>query len=126
MSLTSFSSFRIWSSMNRRRRVDSRLCRLMLRLLVSTRNLHRRRRDDDGEQNRQEEYEHRDGELRRQPRRLLLRIHDAHVPLLLRKDAQRLADGGPVLLGLLQTRDHPLDAIEPRAVGEILVRLAAA
>ena len=52
---------------------------------MNVRNLDDRRREDDGEQDRQEEHDHRDGELGRQPGCLLLGFGDAHVALLLGK-----------------------------------------
>ena len=55
----------------------------------------------------------------------LLSFAHAHVPLLFRKDAQRRADRGSVLLGLHEAGDDPSDTIKPSALCEILICGAA-
>ena len=58
--------------------------------------------ENDDEQHRQEEQDHRHGELGRQRGGLLLGFRHAHVAVFLRHHAQRLAERRAVALGLLQ------------------------
>ena len=59
-------------------------------------------RQDDHEQHRQEEQDHRHGQLRRQRGGLLLGLVHAHVAVFLRHHAQRLAERRAVALRLDQ------------------------
>ena len=83
----------------------------------------RGRAQNDDEQHRQEEQDHRHGELGRQRGGLLLGFRHAHVAVLLRHHAQRLAERRAVALRLLQRHADRLHAVEIGALGEILVGL---
>jgi hypothetical protein len=63
------------------------LAALPTALLLTGHDLDHRGRDDDCEQNRQKEYDHRDGQLRRQGRCLPLSFAHTHGPLFFREDA---------------------------------------
>ena len=78
-----------------------------------------------GEQHRQEEQDHRHGELRRQRGGLLLgRVH-AHVAAFAGQHAQRVRDRRAVALGLDQRLRDRLDRFEAGAAGKVLVGLLA-
>ena len=80
-----------------------------------------RRTENDHEQHRQEEQDHRHGELGRQPGGLLLGLRHAHIAVFLRHHAQRLGERRAVALGLLQSHADRLHAVEIGAFGEVLV-----
>ena len=81
--------------------------------------------ENDDEQHRQEEQDHRHGQLRRQAGGLLLGFRHAHVAVFLRHHAQRLPERRAVALRLLQRHADRFHAVEVGALGEVLVGLLA-
>ena len=83
------------------------------------------RPQDDGEQDRQEEQDHRHGQLRRQRRGLLLgRVH-AHVAAFGGEHAQRMRHRRAVAFRLDQRLRDRFHRFQAGAVGEVLIGLAA-
>src|SRR5471032_2653737 len=82
-------------------------------------NLDYCRRDDHGEENREEERDHRHGKFRRQGRSLLLRFAHARVAILLCEDAKRRTECRTEFLRLYQAGDYGLHAVEAGAQCEV-------
>src|SRR5208337_4113402 len=91
------------------------------RRLTQRRELHDGRRDDDHEQHRQKEYDHRHGQLRRQRRRQFLGFYHAIVAAFLSRRAQRLGERRAVFFGLDQDRRNLFDVFKTRPQAEILI-----
>src|SRR5690349_10402100 len=78
---------------------------------------------DDDERHLQEEDDHWHDEFRRQVGGLFLGFRHAHVAVILRSNAQRLADGGAVALGLDKGSGNRLDARDAGTLAQVFESL---